>query len=407
MDDYYSLEFPSGSVATPSSSSTPAQTTLTQPIQPIPKVTTTSASKEIIILGSVSGVVGLLTIIALALSILAYMHQPVSPFALATVSNLQEISDNVTVVDTTSIQAAGFQDTNKDFSAIGGSIECTGLTSGNIVSDSVTANTITVSTLVAPSLTIGEVKTDSVILASSQFNSSLSDSKIVYADTTSSKTNTITPSSVVLSDTSTTQSVTITPDNIVFTLNTNQIKSLESLRFMASDLTQATTTPATQATLLMPAVTPIQFGSLTIPLAQLKLGSTFRITANGTHSNSAGALRYMTICVANTQTQSGFQPAQIILGVLNRDGVYVGDGSGQWIYECTFSINIISTPATSWFQAAGKIIAQTAGSVSQNAFRNTNTSVDIQAGLQLTIWGTWDAGLAQFILNQLYVEQLF
>ncbi len=403
--DYYSLEFPSGPQETTFSSSTLPPTLPSQTITPV--TNTTSVSKEIVILWSVSGVVGLLTIVALALSILAYMHQPVSPFAPATVSNLQQISDNVEIVDTTSIQAAGFQDTAKDFSAIGGSVECKGLTSGSVLADSVTANTITVSTLVAPSLTIGEVKTNLVTLASSQFNSSFSDSKIVYADTSSSKLNTITPGSVVLSDVSTTQAVTITSDNIVFNLTSGQLKSLESLRFMASDLTQATTTPPTRATLLMPAVTPVQFGSLTIPLAQLRLGSTFRITANGIHANLSGTVRVMTICVANTSTQSGFQPAQIILGVLDRDGINVQDGSGQWVYECTFSINIISTPATSWFQAAGKMIAQTSGLLSQNAFRNTNTSVDIQAGLQLTIWGTWDAASAQLMLNQLYVEQLF
>lgn len=397
--DYMSLEFDSPNPVV-------INENVSKPTIPT-KPQTTQPPNRFIILSSLCGVFGLLTIIALILSILAFLHQPSSVFTPASIENLDTIAANVTIVDT-NVQASGFQDGANIFSAIGDALKCATLNAGNIISDTMETNTLTTSILVAPTLQINELKTNLIQLNSSQSSSVFKPTSIVYSDTVSTQTNTFEANSIVLFNESTNESTTITPNSITFQLNAGKIKNLVSLRYQAFNLTESTNfLPPGVAVLLLPTSGGIQSGSLIIPPQDLKLGSTFRITAHGTYQNFAVSDSKATFSIANTQNKTNNQPSQVILGVYPEGIDVLGSSAGSWIHTIEFSINDIKTPATTSIQAFGKMTLKKPGSITQTVFNHTNTNINTQQGLQLTVWGTWNETANVLVLNQLYVEQLF
>ncbi len=397
--DYLSLEFDSPTinlnnesfVSTPKQSETPKPSTIND-----------LDKNQVIIFSSIIGVIGLFILIGLILSILGLNHEPPISFTPDTMIKLNQISANVSIVDS-AIQATGFID-NTGFSAIGGTVKTGTLDTTSIIGHSLTTNEFVATTLEAPNLEINEVKTNLIQLNETTFNPT----SISYSNSTSNQTNTLEAKSIVLLNTTTTDSSTISSNNIVFHQNSGKIKNLESLRFLASDLVLSTTQPTGVATLFLPTITGVQFGNLTIPFTDLRLGSTFRITATGTYHNQSGAERYATLCVSNTENKTGDQPSQIIIGNLTTDGMFIPiNGAATWVYTCTFSITNITTPTTTHFEAFGTTSVKGPNGNFQGLINHTNTNIDIQLGLELTIWGSWTQSDATLTLNQLFVEHLF
>jgi hypothetical protein len=392
--DYLNLEFESSTNSIPVNNPIP---------QTVKSVSSNDLTKnQIITFSSLIGVMGLLLLIALILSIIALGHQPVSPFTIDTMQNLDKIAANVSIVDS-AITASGFID-NTGFSAINGTVKTGSMNTNSIVAHTFTTNEFKSSTLTAPDLEINEVKTNLVQLDATILNPT----SIVYADTASDQTTTLQSTSIILANSNTTTSTTISPNNIVFHLTPGNIKNLESLRFLASNLSQSTTGASGIATLLLPVGGGIQFANLNIPSVDLKTGSTFRVTATGTFTNLAVTDSVATLCIANTENKTGNQPSQIILGVLTTDGMFMpANATGQWVYRCMFSITDRTTPASTSIEAFGDATIRHGGNNFLSLFDHSNSTIDTQQGLQLTVWGSWNQIGGTLFLQQMFIEQLF
>jgi uncharacterized protein YdeI (BOF family) len=398
--DYYNLEFSTNDIF---ENTVPKTQSL--PISPLEK--NDEQTKELItksqfiIVTSLISVIGILLLISFILSIVGFLHQPPVVFSTDTLQNLDNIAANVSIVDS-AIQASGFK-TQLGFSAIIGTVKADTLNTSSLLSQTLTSNKFQTTTLEASTLEINNLKTNSIELKSAPNSGIFNPTSIVY--TNSNQTNTLQADSIVLLNGD--ANLNISSDNIIFHQSSGKIKELESIRFLASNLTQSTIGSPGVATLLLPAVGGSQFGNLTIPLADLKLGSSFRIIASGTFVNLAVTDRVATLCISNTEAKTGNQPSQIIIGVFNADGMFMlANTRGTWIYTTTFSISNIQNPASSAFEAFGNSIVRSNDACRLNVVANSNTNIDIQQGLQLAIWGSWDFDNAVLTLNQIYLEVL-
>ncbi len=361
--------------------------------------------KQFIILTSLCSVIGLLAIIAFILSILAFLHQPQSLFSPEQISNLEAISENVSISNS-NVVASGFEDTEV-FSAIGDVLKCNLATVGNIVCGTLTTNDLKTSSFVAPILQINELKTTSIQLNGSESNSVFTPDSIVYSNTDSNTTNTFEAGSLVLLDNATNDSTEITANQIIFHLNSGKIKNLESLRFMGLNLSQSTVFNPGVATLLLPTSGGQQFGSLTIPPTDLKVGSTFRITAYGTFIVQNGSANAFTFTIANTQNKVSNQPSQIIIGYYPTHFTLGGNTSGKWVFTSTFSINSINDASLTSFQSFGNVTANSANELVDVMLNYNSANINIQQGLQLSVWASWESAIgAQLTLNKIFLEQL-
>jgi hypothetical protein len=353
---------------------------------------------EFVVLTYFSGVVGILSIVCFILSIVAFVHPQQSGFTPTQIDNLNEISANVNVANK-NLVAAGFQ--TSFFSGIGATIKSTNAIIGNGICDTLTTNDMKVTTLVAPIFEIDQLNTTSIQLNNSQNNALLTPANFSYANIINDKSTTIESGSIVLFDKSTNESTSITSDKIEFQLNSGKIKSLVTLRFIGLNLLQSTNTPVGTATLLLPSSGGLQFGSLVIPPSDLKIGSTFQLTLYGTFRNPTGSFARVTITVGNTQTKINNQPAQVIIGMFPSIVSTNANSSGSWIYTIRFSINDIQTS-----EANGQILLKTTN-ISDVIVLQTSANINMQAGLQFSIWATWSDPGCVLTLENVYIEQLF
>jgi hypothetical protein len=357
---------------------------------------------QFIILASLIPVIGVILLISFILSIVGFLHQPPIVFNPDTLQNLDNIAANVSIVDS-GIQSSGFK-TQLGFSAIIGTVKADTLNTSTLSSQTLTTNQFQTSAVEASALEINNLKTNTIELKSDPNSGIFNSTSIVY--TNSNQTNTLQADSIVLLNGD--ANLTISSDNIIFHQSNGKIKELESIRFLASKLAQSTIGSPGVATLLLPAPTSgVQFGNLTIPLTDLKLGSSFRITVSGTFVNLAVTDRVATLCISNTEAKTGNQPSQIIIGVFNADSMFMlANTRGTWIYTTSFSISNIQNPASTTFEAFGNSIVRSNDACRLNVVANSNTNIDIQQGLQLAIWGSWDFDNAVLTLDQVYLEVL-
>jgi hypothetical protein len=402
MDYYTNLEYPTSEISLPN---VPNSTTSSVEQKSIP--TTSTKTKQFVILTSLSGVIGILVIISFILSILSFLRQPEQIFTTEQISNLDTISANVSIVNT-NLRAAGFQDSENVFSAVTDVLKCNVATISNSVSNTLTTNDLVTTIFVAPILQTNEVKTSAIQLNAAQATSTFDQTSIIYSNISSSDTNTLTANSILLENKSTEESTLITPNNVTFHLNSGKIKNLESLRYQALQLSQSTVFTPGIPTLLLPTSNGLQFGNLTLPLADLKIGSTFRIIAYGTYFIQTPPGNEVHLIIANTENKINNQPTQVIINSFPQGLTFDNAASGSWIYTTTFSINNIDNPAATSFQAFGRMIGKTSGQINQVVVNNMSSNINIQQGLQLSFWANWvgSAG-AQLTLKKFYLEQLF
>jgi hypothetical protein len=336
---------------------------------------------------------------------MGFIHQPESIFNPQQISTLNQISANVSIVNT-NLLATGFENSSATFSAVTDVLKCDVATISNSVSNTLTTNDLVTTIFVAPTLQTNELKTNSIQLNAAQATSTFDSTNIMYSNTSSSDASTLTANSVVLENKSTEESTMITSNNVIFHLNSGKIKNLSALRYQALKLSQSTVFTPGVPTLLLPTSNGLQFGNLTIPLADLKVGSTFRITAYGTYFiQSVGNEVYLLI--SNTENKINNQPTQVIISNFPLGLIFVGSAAGSWIYTATFSINNIDNPASTSIEAFGKMIGKTSGVINQTVVSNLASNINTTQGLQLAVWATW-TGIngAQLTLNKLYLEQL-
>jgi hypothetical protein len=400
MNDYTNLEYPTYE----SSPNVPNSSVSSQEVKAIP--TTSSKTKQFVILTSLSGVIGILVLISFILSILSFSHQPNQIFTTEEISTLNQISANVSIVNT-NVLAAGFQDSSATFSAVTDVLKCDVATISNSVSNTLTTNDLVTTIFVAPILQTNELKTNSIQLNAAQATSTLNSTSIIYSNSSSNDTNTLEANSILLENKSTEESTTITSNNVTFHLNSAKIKNLESLRYQALNLAQSTVFTPGVPTLLLPTSNGLQFGNLTIPLADLKVGSTFRLTGFGTYFIQTPPGNQFYLLIANTETKINNQPTQVIISHFPHPIGFVTTSSGSWIYTTTFSINNIDNPASTSFEASARMIAKTSGTINQVVLSQISSNINLQQGLQLSVWGAFSGNVGgQLTLNKIYLEQL-
>ncbi len=236
---------------------------------------------------------------------------------------------------------------------------------------------------------------------------------LVY--TQSLHTTEISPDALQLSDSA--NALRVTSGNIDITN-----RFLESVVYLGTDMTASTYFQFQSpifSSLLLPFGTGIQYGSLNFALDELTTGFTLRLSGSGFYTCNGDDENSFAFCIGNTTSlnELGTLPIEIILGGDPLDRLTI-DGQQielPFIFECTLSVNSVSSTTVVHIQAFGNFFVANNGlgiNGQEHVYQKSST-IDADDGLQLSVWGIiGSSGTGHFlpfprlVLEQFYVERL-
>jgi hypothetical protein len=319
---------------------------------------------------------------------------------------------NAASINDTNVVAAKFQ--TQDFSAsasgltsletkILGMLKCTDVKSTTFVLNSelhLVGESANLTSLQADTLNVGAqiVATPGSIVYTQALNSTI-----------------ISPDALQVSNS--TNAARVTSGNIDITN-----RFLESLVYLGTDMTASTYfnyQSSVFSSLLLPGSTGIQYGSFNFALGDLIDGFTLRLTGSGFYTCNGDDENSFAFCIGNTTSLNdlGTLPLEIILGgdALDRLTIQGQQIEMAFIFECTLSVNKITSTTFANIQAFGNFFVANDGFGilgQEHVYQKTST-IDVDDGLQLSVWGIiGSSGTGHFlpfprlVLEQFRVERL-